>query len=519
MKVLYLDCFSGISGDMMVGALTDLGVQPSTFEWELSKVELGDFHMHFERQSRQNVTGIKFGIHEGATHTHAQDEPSEHVHTPGCEQHHHEHGEHCDHSHDESVPETAYGHEERPHVHGPGCHHDHHEEEEHHHHEATEPHVHGPGCQHGHGDEHVHRQYGHEEHEPHVHGPECEHGHHDDHHVEHGHEHSHEEHEHGRSHREIRELITASTLSDFVKEKSLAIFQRIAVAEGKIHGMAPADVTFHEVGALDSIADIICTCVGIEALGVEEVIVSKLFDGSGWVNCAHGRFPVPSTATLEILAGIPFSQIDEPFEFITPTGAAIVAEFGSGFTNMPELTVEKVGYGIGTRKLESRPNVLRAVLGTLDKKKSPDLAGELVIQVETNLDDLSPEITGSLVGRLLEMGALDCYLTPVQMKKNRPGVLLTVLTTAELLTNIQDFIFRETTSFGMRMSEKQRVILDREFRDVSTAYGEVRIKLGSRDGHILQRAPEFESCRVLADKTGVPLRDIFTAATIAAQAL
>ncbi len=288
-KVLYLDCFSGISGDMMVGALTDLGVPPSTFEWELSKVELGDFHMHFERQSRQNVAGVKFGIHEGSTHTHDQDEPAEHHH-----------------SHDE------------PHVHGPDCHHDHHEHE-HHHHEAISP----------------------------I-GPI---------------------HTHGRSHRDIRNLITSSTLSDWVKEKALAIFQRVAIAEGKIHGMPSEDVTFHEVGALDSIADIICTCVGLEALGVEEVIVSKLFDGSGWVDCAHGRFPIPSTATVEILRGIPFSQIDEPFEFITPTGAAIVAEFGSGFTTMPELVVDKVGYGLGTRHLESRPNVLRAVLGTQDKKK------------------------------------------------------------------------------------------------------------------------------------------------------
>lgn len=319
MKVLYLDCFSGISGDMMVGALTDLGVQPSTFEWELSKVDLGDFHMHFEKQSRKNVVGIKFGIHEGATHTHEQDG---HVHGPGC--HGHTHEEHL-----------------HPHSHDP---------------ENESAHTAQADCPDS-------TLYGHEK--PHVHGPECEHGH------EHSHEHSHEEHGHvhGRNHREICELITASTLSDFVKEKALAIFQRIAVAEGKIHGMPAENVAFHEVGALDSIADIILTCVGIEALGVEEVIVSKLFDGSGWIDCAHGRFPVPSTATVEILAGIPFSQIDEPFEFITPTGAAIVAEFGSGFTTMPELIVEKVGYGVGTRELESRPNVLRAVLGTADKKK------------------------------------------------------------------------------------------------------------------------------------------------------
>jgi pyridinium-3,5-bisthiocarboxylic acid mononucleotide nickel chelatase len=284
MKILYLDCFSGISGDMMVGALTDLGVQPSTFEWELSKVALGDFHMHFERQSRQNIVGVKFGIHEGATHTHEQDEP----------------------------------------------------------------HVHGPDCDHGH----------HHTHAEHVHGPDCDHSHEEEHHH-------HEEHSHGRTHRDIRSLISESTLSDFVKTRSLAIFQRIAVAEGKIHGQPPADVTFHEVGALDSIADILCTCIGLEALGVEKILVSRLFDGSGWIDCAHGSFPIPSTATLEILAGIPVSQIDEPFEFITPTGAAIVAELGSGFTAMPELIVEKIGYGVGTRQLASRPNVLRALLGTL----------------------------------------------------------------------------------------------------------------------------------------------------------
>ncbi len=170
---------------------------------------------------------------------------------------------------------------------------------------------------------------------------------------------------HGRNHREIRELIEKSELSPFVKKHALSIFQRIAVAEGKIHGQPPEDVGFHEVGALDSIADIICACVGLEALGVEKVFVSALHDGRGWVDCAHGRFPLPAPATLEILTGIRVGQIDEPHELITPTGAAIVAEFGEQFGLMPSLTVEKIGYGIGKRKLPTRPNVLRAILGDL----------------------------------------------------------------------------------------------------------------------------------------------------------
>lgn len=300
MKTLFLDCFSGISGDMTVGALVDLGVKPSTLEWELSKLDLGDFHMHFAREQRQQIEGVKFGIHEGATHTHAQDEPA------------HEHQHCCGHDHD--------------HDHGPA------------HHEHAEP-------DHSHAHEHAH---------DHDHGIEV-----------HDHDHEHHHHAHGRSHGQIRALIEASELSPFVKKHALGIFQRIAVAEGKIHGMPSADVTFHEVGALDSIADIVCACVGLEALGVEKVFVSSLHEGRGTIECAHGTFPLPAPATLEILVGIPLSQIDEPHELITPTGAAIVAEFGASFGPMPRMKSEKIGYGVGTRHLDSRPNVLRAVLGEL----------------------------------------------------------------------------------------------------------------------------------------------------------
>ena len=302
MRVLFLDCFSGISGDMMVGALCDLGVKPSTFEWELSKLGIGDFHMHFERAKRREIEGVKFGIHEGSTHVHDEEEHDQHEHAHG--EHEHAHGEH----------EHAHG--EHEHAHG-----------EH---------------------EHAHGEHDHAEHD-HVHS----HG--DD---EHGHV-------HGRSHADIVALIENSDLSDFVKQKALGIFHRVAVAEAKIHGVPVETVGFHEVGALDSIADVVLTCVGLEELGVEKVFCGSLSDGHGWIDCAHGRFPVPAPATLEILQGVPLGQMDEPHEMITPTGAAIAKELAESFGPMPRLKIEKVGYGLGTRELASRPNVLRAVLGEL----------------------------------------------------------------------------------------------------------------------------------------------------------
>ncbi len=285
MRVLFLDCNSGISGDMTVGALCDLGVKPSTLEWELSKLDLGDFHMHFERKQRKGIEGVKFSIHEGAVHSHVQDAP-------------------------------------------------------------PPAHQHGPDCDHGHTE--------------HKHGQECDHGHAEHKHEDHGHSHS-----HGASHRQIRALIDSSDLSPFVKKHALSIFSRIAVAEGKIHGQPPEDVEFHEVGNLDSIADIVCACVGMEALSVDRILASPLVDGHGFMTCQHGTLPVPAPATLEILKGIPLGQTDEPHELITPTGAAIIAEFAASFARMPQLKIEKIGYGIGTRELTSRPNVLRAILGEL----------------------------------------------------------------------------------------------------------------------------------------------------------
>ena len=470
MRVLYLDCFSGISGDMTVGALCDLGIKPSAFEWELSKLEIGDFHAHWERKMRQNIEGVKFSIHEGATHTHDQNE----------EAHHH-------HEHDEHGHEHGHEHEAHEHVHGPECDHEHHD--------------------HGHDSHsHEHHDHGHE-HESH---PSHAHPH-----EEHSHEprdhHHHEEHDPERGFREIRALIQESDLSGFVKKHAIGIFERIAKAEGKIHGMKPEEVTFHEVGALDSIADIVLACVGIELLKIDRVVVSPLVEGHGWIDSAHGRFPVPAPATLEILAGIPIAPLDEPYEFITPTGAAIVAEFAESFGPMPAMKVEKIGYGVGTRVTPGRPNVLRAVIGEAGPAADA-FERDTISRVETNIDDLSPEIVGAVTEMLLKEGALDVFLTPIQMKKNRPGLQLTVLCEEAAVGKVAELIFRQTTSFGIRMDRVDRLKLARTFETVHTPYGTVTVKIGTLAGQIIQRSPEFESCKALSEKTGAPIRAIYDAA-------
>ncbi len=312
----------------------------------------------------------------------------------------------------------------------------------------------------------------------------------------------------------FRDLIQGSSLSDFVKRHAIGIFDRIAKAEGKIHGMKPGEVTFHEVGALDSIADIVLACVGIEALKVERVVVSPLVEGRGWIDAAHGRFPVPAPATLEILAGIPLGSVDEPFEFVTPTGAAIAAEFATEFGPMPAMKIEKIGYGVGTRVLGRRPNVLRAVLG----EAAPVAAGfdgyerDIITRIETNLDNLSPEILGAVTGQLLNAGALDVFLTPIQMKKNRPGIQLTVLCEELAVGTVAELIFRETTSFGVRMDRVDRLKLERRIETVRTAYGDVSVKIGLLGGETVQVSPEFESCKALSEKSGQPIRTIYEAA-------
>ena len=443
MKTLYLDIFSGISGDMFIGALLDLGVDARKLERELKKLKLDGYHLHVTRQQKSGIEGVKLDVHLTDAHGH-----------------HHGYG------HEHHVRSSAFQR------HGPA--------------KAGTPNDHEP-------------------------------------------EHNHHHHDENRTFAEIKKLITKSKLSAWVKKRSVAVFQRIAEAEGKIHGRPPEKVHFHEVGAVDSIVDIVGACIALEMLGQPRVLAAPVVEGTGWVDCAHGRFPVPAPATLAILGarGVGVTQCDEPHELVTPTGAALLAEFVEIFGPMQNLVVEKTGFGLGTRDNQTRPNVLRAMLGKAlefslqaasrakqAKAWTParDWETDRVAVLETNLDDVSGEILGHFVEAALAAGALDVFHTPVQMKKNRPGVLLTVLCAETDADRFSEMILRETSAFGIRRTMAERRKLRREFTKIKTPFGEVTLKIGRLNGKVVQAAPEFESCKKLAIRAKIPLKRIYEAA-------
>ena len=371
---------------------------------------------------------------------------------------------------------------------------------------------------------HVHLAHAHGHQEPaHEHGHDHSH-HHGDHEHKHHHDHLHEEHHHEveeqRNFSKIKKLIVSSKLSAWVKQKSIAVFQRIADAEGKIHGLPPNEVHFHEVGAVDSIVDIVGAAIALELLGKPRVCASPVVEGTGWVRCAHGQFPVPAPATLAILGArkIPVSQCEEPHELVTPTGAAVLAEFAESFGPMENLVAEKIGFGLGTRDNQTRPNVLRVVWGTQTqslKLKGKDAATSLdwetdkIAVLETNLDDCTGEILGAFMETALTSGALDVFHTSIQMKKNRPGVLLTVLCEEKDADKFSEMILRATTAFGVRKTIAELRKLRRDFMEVKTVFGKVTVKVGRLNGKVLQAAPEFESAKRLARQKKVPLKKIY----------
>jgi len=415
MKTLYLDLFSGISGDMFIGALIDLGVEARQLERELKKLGLEGYHLHIARGRKASLEGVRFEVHLAGAH-------------------HHRTGHQAD------------GH--------------------------TRPHSHA--------------------------------------------------HEHGRAFADIRKLIEASGLSDWVKQKAVAIFHRLATAEGKIHGLPPDRVTFHEVGAVDSIVDIVGACIALEVLREPRVLASPVVEGTGWIECAHGRLPIPAPATLALLGarGIALTQSDEPHELVTPTGAALLAELVEAFGPMRGLVAEKIGYGLGSRDNRTRPNALRVVLGEAEPESQGPSVGtgahdwetDTVAVLETNLDDIRAEILGNFMEQALAAGALDVFHTAIQMKKNRPGVLLTVLCTEADADGFTERLMRETGTFGVRRYAAERRKLRREFVTVETPHGAVSVKVGRLDGKVLQAAPEFESCRKLAGEAKVPIKQVYEAA-------
>jgi uncharacterized protein (TIGR00299 family) protein len=311
-------------------------------------------------------------------------------------------------------------------------------------------------------------------------------------------------------------MIEGSTLTKGVKRRALSAFRRIGEAEAKIHGIALEKVHFHEIGAVDSIVDIVGACIAAEALGVDEIHASPPRLGSGFVETAHGKFPVPAPATLELLKGIPVRSSNEPVELVTPTGAALLAESCSKFGPMPAMTIERIGYGAGTRDLDKAPNVLRAVLGEASVATSSAEEVDAISVIETNIDDMNPQLYGDVMERLLAAGALDVFLTPVQMKKNRPGTLLTVLCERNGVDRLAELLLTHTTSFGVRVHEAQRRKLAREIVKVKTKFGEIEVKIGRLGGNIVARAPEFESCKQAAARFNVGVKDVYNEALQAA---
>ncbi|MXW79230.1 MAG: nickel pincer cofactor biosynthesis protein LarC [Gemmatimonadetes bacterium] len=317
-------------------------------------------------------------------------------------------------------------------------------------------------------------------------------------------------HDHPHAHlKDITSRIAASRLDDVVKERSIRVFERLCAAEAEVHNATPAEVGLHEVGALDALIDVVGAVAGLQLLEIEEVCASPLRFGTGFVRCAHGRYPVPVPGVLALCRDVPTEQTDIRAELVTPTGAAIITTLARSFGPQPPFCQQAVGYGAGRRDLEAIPNLLRLRLG---ERVS---ASERVLLIEANIDDMNPEVYGYLFDRLLEQGACDVYATPILMKKGRPGNVLSVLAPAGRLDELAAIVLQETTTIGLRYYGVERRVLERQIRAIATPYGEVNVKFSYLDGR-RRAAPEYEDCARLAQQHQVPLLSVYEAARAAA---
>ncbi|MBI3951176.1 MAG: nickel pincer cofactor biosynthesis protein LarC [Acidobacteria bacterium] len=390
MRTLYFDCFSGASGDMINGALIDLGVNVFRVKEELRKVPIGNYEISVAPTTRSNLRGTKFDVH--------------------------------------------------------------------------------------------------------IEGEDRQ----------------------ERTLSEIVALIQGSQLPESVRTMAVSIFQRLGEAEAKAHGVSLKEVHFHEVGAIDSIVDIVGACVGFHLLGIERFLSSALNVGRGMIGCSHGRMPVPVAATADLLRGARIYSTEVEAELVTPTGAAIISTVCEDYGPLPEMRFEKAGYGAGTWEFPDRPNMLRLMLG--ETEAGPGLRsslGEKITLIEANIDDMSPEIFGYLVEQSLHSGALDIFYTPAQMKKNRPGTQLTILCQKEDRERLIELVFRETTTIGLRYHEVERRVLHRRIVEVQTALGSIRVKVSSLDDKIVNFAPEYADCKAAAERYKVPLREVMGLAVAA----
>jgi len=379
MKIAYLDCFSGISGDMMIGALIDAGFPIDELKRALQSLPLEGYTLEVTREERNHLFGTRFKVNVSTK-------------------------------------------------------------------------------------SHPHRRFS-----------------------------------------DIKDLIRAGNLSPSVRDKSIAIFETIAVEEGKIHGCSPEEVHFHEVGAVDSIVDIVGSVLGMESLGIGTACASSLPLGSGFVETAHGRIPLPAPATVALLKGIPVHDSGLKEELVTPTGAALVKSLARSFGCLPAMVIEQVGYGVGSRNLADRPNLLRILIG----QEQGAANEETIVILESNLDDTNPEWLGFLMERLFEAGALDVVFSPGYMKKNRPAVLVHVVAKPHQKDQLMGLLFSESTTLGVRFHYTQRRILERASAEVDSPWGVMKVKKVIRPDGSFQLLPEFEECRRIARERGLPLKDIY----------
>jgi pyridinium-3,5-bisthiocarboxylic acid mononucleotide nickel chelatase len=407
-KVLYYDCFCGISGDMNLGALLDLGVEEDYVRHELSKLNLDlEYELQVKKANKHGITGTRVDVLlNNASY-------------PDKHEHHH----------------VGHFHQDAPAFHESDNHHTHHDH---------------------------------------------------------------------RNLKDIETIIINSGLNNRVKTLSLAIFMKVAEAEAKVHGKSIREVHFHEVGAVDSIIDIVGAAVCLDYLNVDKIMASSVQVGGGFVKCTHGMIPVPAPATVEILKDIPVKSGIVPFETTTPTGAAILAANVTAFTDHMDFSIEKIGYGIGHRELEI-PNVLRIYLGYEDK----DVTREDQYILETNIDDMNPELYGYIEEKLFAQGAFDVYKTAISMKKGRTATKLSILVNEENEKSVLDIIFRETTSIGVRKYKVEKIMLPRDFEKICTQYGTVTIKNAYYQGEKVKYKPEYEDCRKIAIEKNIPIAKVY----------
>lgn len=413
MKVLYYDCFCGISGDMHIAAMLDLGVPQEYLLKEISKLKIdSEYEIKIQKTIKKGITGTRVDVILKNGHANNDD----HQHN------HHSHNNIDGHSHT------------------------------HHHHEDNE------------------------------------------HNMEH----------HHRGLKEIEEIINSSNLNDNVKKLSVKTFMKVAEAEAKVHGKDLYEVHFHEVGAVDSIIDIVASAITLDYLKVDKIIASSIQLGGGFVKCAHGIIPVPAPATVEILKGIPVKTGVVEFETTTPTGAAILSANVQEYTDKIDFQIDKIAYGLGHRELEI-PNVLRVYLGTI--KESEKTEEQYII--ETNIDDMNPEFYEYIEERLFSNGALDVYKTAIIMKKGRPAIKLSILVSADKEEEVLKIIFKETTSIGVRKYKVEKIMLDRNFSKKTTVFGEVTLKNSYYKGELIKSKPEYEECKIIAKENSIPLKQVY----------